>query len=391
MPIKNWSTTAGSNNAATPNGWPEGQAPSTVNDCARQMMADIRTQMQDAEWFDWGDVPSRASATSFKVPTDVTTKYLAGRRMKLYDATTLYGTVASSSYSAPDTTINVTMDSGSLTTSLTSVGIAILSPANRSLPVVDLDTLTVSGAALFKGTVTISGAAVFNTTVTISGAAVCKTTLTVEGGATISATLVAKGLKYPTADGTARQKIITNASGVLSFASSGMELISLQTASASATIDFTSLSSSSFDSYLLVCDRVVPATDGVNLLVRVSVAATFQATNYVDQSWRWTASGSGASGSTTDTGFPINSTSETVGTGALEDLNAWFYIGNCAQATTTKRAMWHSVYQSSGDVEIAMMGGGRTATTSAVDGLRVLFDVGNIASGTFALYGLNNT
>ena len=37
-----WSETAGSNNAATPNGWPEGQNASTVNDCAREMMAAVK-------------------------------------------------------------------------------------------------------------------------------------------------------------------------------------------------------------------------------------------------------------------------------------------------------------------------------------------------------------
>lgn len=36
-----YSSTAASNNGATPNGWPEGQPPSSVNDCARQMQACI--------------------------------------------------------------------------------------------------------------------------------------------------------------------------------------------------------------------------------------------------------------------------------------------------------------------------------------------------------------
>lgn len=37
-----FSETAASNNVAVPNGWPEGQLPSTVNDCAREMMAAIK-------------------------------------------------------------------------------------------------------------------------------------------------------------------------------------------------------------------------------------------------------------------------------------------------------------------------------------------------------------
>lgn len=37
-----WAETAASNNATVPDGWPEGQLPATVNDCAREMMAAIK-------------------------------------------------------------------------------------------------------------------------------------------------------------------------------------------------------------------------------------------------------------------------------------------------------------------------------------------------------------
>lgn len=135
MPIKNWSETPASNTSAPPNGAPEGMAPSAVNDIFRQQMADHKTQWLNGEWFDHGDSGlSRASASTFKLTGDVTAKYLANRRLKFYDATTLYGTIITSSYSAPDTTVMVDMDSGALTASLTAVAIAILSPSNLSVP-----------------------------------------------------------------------------------------------------------------------------------------------------------------------------------------------------------------------------------------------------------------
>jgi cytoskeletal protein CcmA (bactofilin family) len=200
MAIKSWSTTAASNNSASPNGFPEGMAPSGVNDSARQVMADVRSWYQDAEWIDWGDSGiSRASASTFKITGDVTSRYLANRRIRCNDASTLYGLITASSYSAPDTTVTVALDSGNLTTSLTAVAIGILSPTNRSIPPIsELDTVTVSGAAQFKSTLTASGAAVFKTTLsvegagTISGAAVCKSTLSVEGAGTISGAAVLK-------------------------------------------------------------------------------------------------------------------------------------------------------------------------------------------------------
>ncbi len=50
--VSTWSTTAGSNNSTPPDGWPEGQNPSTVNDCAREMMAQVATWRQKlGGWF----------------------------------------------------------------------------------------------------------------------------------------------------------------------------------------------------------------------------------------------------------------------------------------------------------------------------------------------------
>lgn len=42
-----WSTTASGNDASPPNGWPEGQSPSSVNNCAREMMAAIKRAWND--------------------------------------------------------------------------------------------------------------------------------------------------------------------------------------------------------------------------------------------------------------------------------------------------------------------------------------------------------
>jgi len=43
MPLKDWSTTAGSNTASPPNGAPEGMTIANVNNVMRQVMADVRT------------------------------------------------------------------------------------------------------------------------------------------------------------------------------------------------------------------------------------------------------------------------------------------------------------------------------------------------------------
>lgn len=47
--IQTWSNTAASNNATPPNGFPEGMAPSTVNDAARELMAAVSRYRSDTD------------------------------------------------------------------------------------------------------------------------------------------------------------------------------------------------------------------------------------------------------------------------------------------------------------------------------------------------------
>lgn len=128
-----WSTTAANNNSTPPDGWPEGQAPSTVNDCAREMMAQIRTLLNDMSFVDLGMTPTRTGNTTFTVTGNQTSFFDIGRRVKAFDASTLYGTVISSSFTT-NTGITLRLDSGALTTSLSSVAVSVLGNTNHALP-----------------------------------------------------------------------------------------------------------------------------------------------------------------------------------------------------------------------------------------------------------------
>jgi hypothetical protein len=94
------------------------------------MMASIRTYANDAEYFDLGNTPTYLTATSFSLGSSDTTNFHVGRRVKLFDATTLYGTIESVSA----TYVSVRLDSGALTTSLSSVAVGVIRAANTSLP-----------------------------------------------------------------------------------------------------------------------------------------------------------------------------------------------------------------------------------------------------------------
>lgn len=132
--ISAWSTTATNNNAASPNGFPEGMPPSGVNDSMREVMAAVRKWYESAEWIDLGHTPAYVSATTFTIATDVTATYHVGRRVRCADVSTLYGTITASSYAAPNTTVTVTLDSGSLSASLAGVSVGAASYNNSSVP-----------------------------------------------------------------------------------------------------------------------------------------------------------------------------------------------------------------------------------------------------------------
>ena len=128
MAIKDWSTTAADNNSTPPNGWPEGMLPSQVNNSARQMMADVRSWYEEPSWIDYGYTVAYASDTSFTVTgADATGQFVAGRRVKLVGTTTVYGVVASSSFST-NTTVNVTLDSGTVPADLSEAYYSAVAP-----------------------------------------------------------------------------------------------------------------------------------------------------------------------------------------------------------------------------------------------------------------------
>jgi hypothetical protein len=80
--ISTYSTTAASNNSATPNGWPEGQAPSTVNDCAREMMAGIAKWYKDTQ----GTLVSTGSANAYLLTTNNAHATLAAQSLIVFRA-----------------------------------------------------------------------------------------------------------------------------------------------------------------------------------------------------------------------------------------------------------------------------------------------------------------
>ena len=140
--IKDYSTTQASNTSLNGINTAEGMLPSDLNNALRALMKNTRDWFNDSQWVEYGDGDASvtyayASGTSFTIAgADVTSVYHAGRRIKLTASTpgTIYGTIASSSFST-NTTVNVTWDSGSLSNeAITTVYIGALSKTNNSIP-----------------------------------------------------------------------------------------------------------------------------------------------------------------------------------------------------------------------------------------------------------------
>lgn len=180
--ISIWSTVPNANGTlgATPIYWPEGQAPSTVNNCARQMMAAIRDQWNDAVWFNWGYTVTRVSGNSFTVVTaswntvTIANVFQTGGRIKLNDTSTLYGAITTVSVSAASVLVTFTPDASSLTASFSSVYNSIITPDLKSLPPgggIPADVVLQSTAQIYGADAGVSDAYAISMSPTVTGLA----------------------------------------------------------------------------------------------------------------------------------------------------------------------------------------------------------------------------
>ncbi len=156
MTVSNYKTTASSNTAINGVNISEGMSPSDVNNAIRQELKDVRDVWNDKEWFLLGSGTStvtytRASSTSVTINADVSSSYHVGRRIKITGTNTgtIYGKIATSSYSSPNTTVSFTFDSGTINASDSTVSVYVGSTyVGPAIPVVDEDAMGSDSAIL---------------------------------------------------------------------------------------------------------------------------------------------------------------------------------------------------------------------------------------------------
>lgn len=184
--------------------------------------------------------------------------------------------------------------------------------------------------------------------------------------------------------------------------SSGLVLLEQHTASASASLDFTSFISSTYDEYLLEGVALTPATDGTNLGMRVGTGGgpTYATTDYYGTmrhgagaiaSTPGTPNGGSSNGTTTQADAPGDRVMIAKVVNELDTGygHASFSLRLCLPQSTAKMkpifgtATWHD-----GTQVFMVMIGYLYGSTTALTAVRFLYSSGNIASGTVRAYGL---
>ena len=159
--IKDYSTTQASNTSLNSISVAEGMLPSNLNNAIRALMKNTREWYNDAQWVIYGDgdgafTSAYASASSFTINgVDVTAFYHAGRRVKIIGSSTgtVYGTISSSSFSS-NTTVNVTLDSGSLQNETLTIYLAILTKTGNSIPTDVIDAANLKSNSVTTAKIT---------------------------------------------------------------------------------------------------------------------------------------------------------------------------------------------------------------------------------------------
>lgn len=168
------------------------------------------------------------------------------------------------------------------------------------------------------------------------------------------------------------------------------ELVDTRIASSSAVIDFTGLNST-YTTYKILVSNFVPATNNTILGLRVGTGGTptYQS-GASDYSWIRSfavITGPFGGGANTDNKILIGSNggqSNSATRGYASEIT----IVNPSQTTDNHAIMYQSFSTDSGGGYIYQAGGGLYLSTTAVTAIRIFMNTGNIASGTFKLYGI---
>ena len=178
-----------------------------------------------------------------------------------------------------------------------------------------------------------------------------------------------------------------------------LTFISKQTASSSATIDFTSGIDSTYKEYIFYFNNIHPATDNTALSFQgnasggsgynETITSTFFQANHSED-------GSGGSlGYRTSEdqaqGTAFQQLGYGVGNGNDECASGYLHLFNPSSTTFVKHFISRVQVYHKSDISYDMYSAGYFNTTSAIDEIQFKMSSGNIDAGTIKLYGIKDS
>lgn len=204
----------------------------------------------------------------------------------------------------------------------------------------------------------------------------------------ITKNFVLAGPATASASAPAFRALVSDDLPTLSGAQSGLTLISLSSASNSATIDFTSGLTSTYDEYLFVLSDILCATDAQQLNIRVSQdgGGTYKS-GASDYNYNFFLSTDGGAVTPTSANTSVIAVAPSLSN--TKPLSAWVTLSNPSNSSRVKIFKTEVAFSPSGGTVTRLAGIGiLTLNTTAINGVRFFMGSGNITSGTIALYGL---
>jgi hypothetical protein len=169
-------------------------------------------------------------------------------------------------------------------------------------------------------------------------------------------------------------------------ASSAMTLLNTLTASTSASLSDTTSLTSSYSSYEILFENLLPAANSVTLELEVHSGGSFQSSSYLGTFFGSTGGASSQGNSTANLQLSVSTVIANSGPGysgyckvyapsGTSVPKQWVCEGTYLSTTTSTTATLHAAgYWNGGN--------------GAVDGFEALFSTGNITSGVIKIYGI---
>jgi hypothetical protein len=182
-----------------------------------------------------------------------------------------------------------------------------------------------------------------------------------------------------------------------SISGGGMTLISEQTASSSATIDFTSGIDSTYDSYVFKFINIHPATDNVNFTVNFSTDGgsnyNVTKTSTYFQAYHNETNGVSALNSVSDRDLAQSTSDQQIANGIGSDndqqTSGYLHLYNPSNTTFVKHFITRFNIANEAQYSVDNYVAGYGNTTSAVNAIQFRMSSGNIDSGVIKLYGIS--